>query len=45
VLVRGPLRALRAQTIGISRGELMASDHHAVVVDLARTAAMSTPPP
>ena len=35
VLVRGPLEPLRVETRTVTRGTLMASDHHAVVVDLA----------
>jgi endonuclease/exonuclease/phosphatase family metal-dependent hydrolase len=39
VLVRGPVRVLRAETFGRTRGELVASDHDAVVVDLELPAA------
>lgn len=35
VLVRGPIRVLRAETRGVAQGELAASDHDAVIVDLA----------
>lgn len=34
VFVRGPARVLRAETMGRVRGELVASDHDALVVDL-----------
>ncbi|MEO6463327.1 MAG: endonuclease/exonuclease/phosphatase family protein [Candidatus Eisenbacteria bacterium] len=34
VLVRGPARVLHARTLGKTRGELVASDHDALVVDL-----------
>lgn len=37
VFVRGPLRTVRAETRGVVRGNLVASDHDAVVVDLVRT--------
>jgi endonuclease/exonuclease/phosphatase family metal-dependent hydrolase len=44
VLVRGPARVVRARTLGRTRGDMVASDHDALVVDLelpARAAADS----
>ena len=37
VFVRGPLRAVRAETRGLTQGKLVASDHDAVIVDLVDT--------